>query len=57
MLLSYKFKNFKSYRNDVEFSMIAPASKVKSRFEDNYVSTTLGYDINKTCAIVGENAG
>ncbi len=57
MLLSYKFKNFKSYRNDVEFSMIAPASKVKSRFEDNYVSTTLGYDINKTCVIVGENAG
>ena len=57
MLLSYKFKNFNSYRDNVEFSMIAPASKVKSRFENNFVSASLGYDINKVCVIVGENAG
>lgn len=57
MIVSYKFRNFCSYRDNVEFSMKAPASKVKSRFEDNYVSSTAGYDINKVCVIVGENAG
>ena len=57
MIISYKYKNFCSYRDKVEFSMKAPASKVKSRFEDNYVSSDTGYDINKTCVIVGENAG
>jgi len=57
MIISYKFKNFCSYRDNVEFSMLAPASKVKSRFGNNYVATKSGYDINKSCVIVGENAG
>lgn len=57
MIISYKFRNFCSYRDDVEFSMKAPSSKVKKRFEDNYVSTASGYDINKICVLVGENAG
>lgn len=57
MIISYKFKNFCSYRENVEFSMKTPSSKVKNRFEDSYVSSDTGYDINKTCVIVGENAG
>ncbi len=57
MIISYKFKNFCSYRDNVEFSMKAAASKVRRRFEDNYVTTSTGYDINKICVIVGENAG
>ena len=57
MIVSYRFRNFYSYREEVEFSMKTPASKVKNRFEDNYVSSNSGYNINKTCVIVGENAG
>ncbi len=57
MILSYRFSNVFSYKDNVEFSMLAPSSKVKKRFEGNFVSTLNGYDINKTCVIVGENAG
>lgn len=57
MILNYKFKNFMSFRENVEFSMMAPKSKVKNRFQDNYVSVETGVDILKTAVIVGENAG
>lgn len=57
MVLNYKFKNFLSFREDVEFSMVAPKSKVKNRFSDNIISTNSGCDILKTAVIVGENAG
>lgn len=57
MIISYKFKNFCSYRDNVEFSMLAPPTKVKNRFTNNYIHFQNGYDINKTCVIVGENAG
>ena len=46
-----------SFRENVEFSMMAPKSKVKNRFQDNYVSVETGVDILKTAVIVGENAG
>lgn len=57
MLLNYNFKNFLSFREDVEFSMVAPKSKVKNRFSNNIISTNSGCDILKTAVIVGENAG
>lgn len=57
MILNYKFKNFMSFREDVEFSMLAPKSKVKKRFPDNYISINTGAEILKTSVIVGENAG
>lgn len=57
MILNYKFENFLSFRENVEFSMLAPGSKVKKRFPDNYTQTETGYDLLKTAVIVGENAG
>lgn len=57
MILGYKFKNFMSFRENVEFSMLAPKTKVKSRFPNNYSSTDIGIDVLKTAIIVGENAG
>lgn len=46
-----------SFRENVEFSMLAPKTKVKNRFPNNYSSTDLGVDVLKTAVIVGENAG
>lgn len=57
MILEYKFKNFMSFRENVEFSMLAPKTKVKNRFPNNYSSTDIGIDVLKTAVIVGENAG
>lgn len=57
MLLNYQFTNFMSFRENVEFSMLAPKTKVKSRFPNNYVSTGNGMDVLKTAVMVGENAG
>lgn len=57
MILNYQFKNFMSFRENVEFSMQAPKSKVKNRFSNNYVSSEAGIDLLKTAVIVGENAG
>lgn len=57
MILNYKFKNFMSFRENVEFSMLAPKTKVKNRFPNNYISSETGVDLLKTAVIVGENAG
>lgn len=57
MILNYKFENFMSFRENVEFSMTAPKSKVKNRFPNHYVSSQTGIDLLKTAVIVGENAG
>ena len=57
MLLNYKFENFMSFREQVEFSMLAPKTKVKKRFPDNYIVADQGGDVLKTAVIVGENAG
>lgn len=57
MILNYRFENFLSFRENVEFSMLAPKTKVKKRFPDNYVETDGGFDILKSAVIVGENAG
>ncbi len=57
MILNYKFTNFMSFRDNVEFSMIAPKTKVKKRFPDNYITSETGTDVLKTAVIVGENAG
>lgn len=57
MILNYKFENFMSFRENVEFSMLAPKTKVKTRFPNNYSSTDIGIDVLKTAVIVGENAG
>ena len=57
MILNYKFKNFMSFRENVEFSMLAPKTKVKTRFPNNYSPTEIGIDVLKTAVIVGENAG
>lgn len=57
MVLNYKFENFLSFRDEVEFSMLAPKTKVKNRFPNNYISAENGSEILKTAVIVGENAG
>lgn len=57
MILNYKFENFMSFRENVEFSMIAPKTKVKNRFPNNYITSDAGVDVLKTAVIVGENAG
>lgn len=57
VILNYKFKNFMSFRESVEFSMLAPKTKVKNRFPDNYISVDSGAEILKTAVVVGENAG
>lgn len=57
MILNYNFKNFMSFRENVEFSLQAPKSKVKNRFPNNYVTSEADVDLLKTAVIVGENAG
>lgn len=57
MLLKYIFENVFSFNESVEFSMLAPNSKVKNRYPDNYVCTDSGYEVLKSAVIVGENAG
>ncbi len=57
MLLYYQFKNFMSFKENVEFSMLASRTKVKNRFPNNYTATDCGEDVLKTAVIVGENAG
>lgn len=57
MILNYKFQNFMSFRENVEFSMMAPKTKVKNRFPNNYISSDAGMDVLKTAVVVGENAG
>jgi len=57
MILNYKFENFMSFRENVEFSMIAPKTKVKKRFPNNYITSDAGIDVLKTAVVVGENAG
>ncbi|MDO4469072.1 MAG: ATP-binding protein [Bacillota bacterium] len=57
MLISYKYNNFLSFRQDAEFTMLAPNTKVKGRFPNNYVDLDNGYQILKDAVIVGENAG
>ncbi|MBE5881030.1 MAG: ATP-binding protein [Lachnospiraceae bacterium] len=57
MLHSYKYKNVLSFNQEAEFTMYAPATRVKSRFPNNYVEEKNGCNILKTAVIVGENAG
>lgn len=57
MILNYKFENFMSFRENVEFSMMAPKTKVKNRFPNNYITSDVGIDVLKTAVVVGENAG
>ncbi|MCM1244942.1 MAG: ATP-binding protein [Roseburia sp.] len=57
MILNYKFENFMSFRENVEFSMMAPKTKVKNRFPNNYITSDAGINVLKTAVVVGENAG
>lgn len=57
MLLNYQFKNFTSFKENVEFSMLASKTKVKNRFPNNYTSIDDNVEVLKTAVIVGENAG
>lgn len=57
MILEYSYKNYRSFKNNVVFSLLAPSNKVKNRFPNNFVKYNNGYDVLKTIAIVGENAG
>lgn len=57
MILNYRFQNCFSFKDNAEFSMLAPGSKVKRRYPNNYVKTDCGPDVLKTAVIVGENAG
>lgn len=57
MLISYKYNNVFSFNQEAEFSMLAPSTRVKNRFPNNYKALTNGYDVLKNAVIVGENAG
>lgn len=57
MLISYKFNNVFSFNQEAEFTMLAPATKVKNRFPNSYNALENGYNILKSAVIVGENAG
>lgn len=58
MILNYKFGNVLSFKDDAEFSMMAPKTKVKKRFPNNYTAVGPdGTEVLKTAVIVGENAG
>lgn len=57
MILNYKFQNFTSFKEIVEFSMLTPKTKVKNRFPNNFTTTEDGTEILKTAVVVGENAG
>lgn len=55
MLISYEFKNFTSFKDEVNFSM--KAGRMMERFKNNVVRIN-GHDkILKTAVIVGENGG
>ena len=54
MLLSYKFKNFCSFKEEVEFSLLATEDK-RTDFTENYFHGVT--DVLKSAVIVGENAG
>lgn len=54
MLLSYKFKNFCSFKDEAEFSLRATEEERKN-FPENYVAGV--QDALKSAVIVGENAG
>lgn len=56
MLLSYHFKNFNSFKDDVYFDTFAAKNRIINRFPDNYVKKD-DCNILKTSVIVGENAG
>lgn len=57
MIINYKFENFASFNEVVEFSMLTPKTKVKNRFPNNFTIINDGTEILKTAVIVGENAG
>ena len=57
MILNYEFENFGPFKDKAFFSLIAPKTKIKSRFPNNYISLPNGYDVLKTAVLVGENAG
>lgn len=54
MLLSYKFKNFCSFKDEAEFSLRATEDERKN-FPENYFHGIT--DVLKSAVIVGENAG
>jgi AAA15 family ATPase/GTPase len=54
MLLNYQFKNFCSFKDEVEFSLRA-TEKVRKIFPENYFCGKV--DVLKSAVIVGENAG
>ena len=56
LLLEYSFKNFCSFNEKENFSLIAPNDDSKNNFQFNFVSEK-NFDIFKTAVIVGENAG
>lgn len=57
MLISYKFNNVFSFNQEAEFTMLAPSTKVKKRFPNNFTTLSNGYKLLKDAVIVGENAG
>ena len=56
MLLRFVFRNFRSYKDNVDFSLLCPGGKIKKRYPNNFESLC-GADILKTGVIIGENAG
>lgn len=55
MLLSYRAKNFGSFKDEIEFSM--KTGRYISRFEDNIIRVNSKLKVSRFTVIAGENAG
>lgn len=57
MFLGLEFSNFKSFKNPMQFDLVAPKNRVRRRYPNNYVVMDSGELILKDAVIAGENAG
>ncbi len=55
MILEYRCKNFMSFKDEIEFSMIP--KRVTKRYEENVYMSQKHYKYLKSAVIFGENAG
>lgn len=58
MLLNYTFRNYKSFKDDMDFSLEVKEKKyIRNKYLSNFVHFDNRCDVFKSAVIVGENAG
>lgn len=55
MLLNFRFNNFASFPNEVDFSL--KPGKVSNRFKDNVIKLNPNFKVSKVAVIAGPNGG